>query len=77
MIPTRSVTDDDIPKTWDDKPAEILVSFFYEMKASQFIGSGWRRPRKVRGQWVVRKWADRKLMLRTDRTGLTQFVVSV
>lgn len=66
MIPTRPATIDDFFIEHDGEPAVVLVSFHYELKAYRFIDCGHRRPRKVRGQWVVRKWADRPLLVRTD-----------
>ena len=77
MIPHRPAEDTDIPLTWDGKPELVLVRFFYGMSRTRFIGSGWRRPRKVRGQWMVRKWGDRHLMVRKDLdTAVTPFVVA-
>lgn len=77
MIPTRPATRDDFFIEHDGKPAPVCVAFYYELKFYRFIGCGFRRPRKVRGQWVVRKWNDRPLLVRTDReTEHPDFVVA-
>ena len=77
MIPTRPATRDDFFIEHNGQPAVVLVSFYYDMKPYRFIDCEHRRPRKVRGQWVVRKWADRPLLVRTDRkTEYPEFVAA-
>lgn len=77
MIPTRPATDDDITLDFEGRATAVCVSFFHDMSANRYVGNGFRRPRKVGGAWVVRRYADRRLMVRTDRAGrYPDFVVA-
>lgn len=66
-FPTRPATDADLFFEYDGKPAMVCASFFGKFDACYYHTTGYRRPRKVGGCWVVNRYGDKPLMVRTDR----------
>lgn len=77
MIPTRPATDDDLRRDIEGRAFPVCVSFFYDLSQIRFVERGFRRPRKVRGEWVVSKRGERPLLVRTDtNSDFPDFVAS-
>lgn len=66
-FPTRPAIDADLFFEFDGKPAMVSTTFYGKFADCHYHTNGFRRPRKIGGKWVVSRYGNKPLMVRTDR----------